>query len=672
MESMTLEQQRALALATARLRMQQGTPEPATKPSIAEKIAGSAPVRFAVGAAEPILGGAQLLANVAGLGDKRITIPNPMGDTPLFDSSINEHMRSMDQTIERGRGPDAGFDFARFGGNVLSPVNAAFAKAVPAAATTSGRMAVGAGAGGAGGALMPVTSGEDFWANKGAQVGTGMVAGGVFAPVAGKLMDAIGPRIERALSSRSGAASPDEVKSIVEVALKEIGADDVPAQMRAQIAVQVAEALKAGKKLDATALARKADFDALKIPPTQGQITRDPTQFAQERNLRGADPRLTTRFNEQNRAISEVLRKYGGDAAAPPQMAGQEMADALAKLDKGMASKVSDAYKVARESAGRDLDVPLQGLAQDMERISRDYGSALPDAIRSRLGQFGIFGTGNAGNQAKAFTVNDAEQVLQQINKLRGSDKATNNALSEVAASIKQAITQADDAGGVFAAPRNLASKRFQLQDAVPALKAAADGDVNADKFVSQYLLNGQTKDVQMLAELLKASSPEMFDQARAQFGAALMRKAYGENPAADAVIKPAQLAKALRDFGPEKLKAFYTPSEIEQLQRVARVGGYIESLPAASPVNTSNSFTAALPSMLQLIPGGEKVGAILRAGAAIGRGVGNENTVARALKADVPVTPADMSPEARRRLARALVVGGAGAGIATSSGFKE
>jgi hypothetical protein len=38
----------------------------------------------------------------------------------------------------------------------------------------------------------------------------------------------------------------------------------------------VEESLKAGKTVDAAALARRLDFEALGMKPTLGQITRDP------------------------------------------------------------------------------------------------------------------------------------------------------------------------------------------------------------------------------------------------------------------------------------------------------------------------------------------------------------------------------------------------------------
>lgn len=657
----------------------QQTPEA----NIVDKVAGSKPVRFAIGAADPIIGLSQLTSKILS------PISEYAGASPFQPAKLKQ----LDQSIERGRvasepktlsslvtgeKPDPGFDFTRLAGNVMSPVNALLGRAIPVPLSTGGRTVTGATVGGAGGATMPVTEDGNFAERKAAQIGVGTLTGGILSPLLGKVVDAVAPRINSIVdrftgkSAQSSAMAAQQADEAIFKALEEVGAriEDIPRQQIQQIRNQATQALTVGKKLDAAALLRKGDFDELHIPGTLGQITRDPTQFATERNLRAADPRLTTRFNEQSRALAERLKAYGGSTADEPQVAGQKLAQHLAAIDKRAGSEVSAAYKVARDAAGRDLDVPLQGLAQDISLVQRDYGSKVPDAVLSRLGEFGVI---KGGNQTKVFTINDAEDILQQTNKLRGNDPAVNNALEAINKAIKKAVLSADDQGGVFAKPRELAAQRFKVHELVPAIKAAADGDASADKFVGQFLLRGETSEVKNLAKVLKETSPEMYQQARSQFGQEIMRSAYGENTAGDKALRPEALAKVLRQFGSERLKAFFNEGEIAQMQRIARVGSYIESIPAASPVNTSNTYTAGVPQLLQMVPGGEKLALILRAGAAAGRGVANERAVGNALKAEVPSTaiPSELSPEMRALLSKALLMSGAGAGMATASGVQ-
>ena len=137
-----------------------------------EMIAGSAPVRFALGAASPFIGAAQLGANAIG------------GDTA---SAVNEHVAQLEQMKKRGmeaRGSE-GIDWTGLAGTVLNPVGLATAK-LAGPKTLAGRVGAGAAIGAGYGATSPVTEG-DFWPTKAAQTGTGAVIGGAI-PVASDLV----------------------------------------------------------------------------------------------------------------------------------------------------------------------------------------------------------------------------------------------------------------------------------------------------------------------------------------------------------------------------------------------------------------------------------------------------------------------------------------------------
>jgi hypothetical protein len=174
MAEMTLEQQRAIAIANARLRLQKPE-EPAFEKearellsvTTPELIAGSRPVRFALGAASPILGAAQLGAEA--LGDKS-------GIETLAQ------LERMKQAGMKAYGQE-GVDIAGIGGTILSPAFLAAGKAIPPAATALGKMGQGAVVGGVAGATAPVTESEDYWSTKGAQTLLGTILGGAIPGV---------------------------------------------------------------------------------------------------------------------------------------------------------------------------------------------------------------------------------------------------------------------------------------------------------------------------------------------------------------------------------------------------------------------------------------------------------------------------------------------------------
>src|SRR3990167_10054996 len=64
------------------------------QPDIAERIAGNPVTRFALGAASPILGAAQLGAEALGF------------------EGVTEHLKQLEEIKRRGMGKDAGFDWA--------------------------------------------------------------------------------------------------------------------------------------------------------------------------------------------------------------------------------------------------------------------------------------------------------------------------------------------------------------------------------------------------------------------------------------------------------------------------------------------------------------------------------------------------------------------------------
>lgn len=95
-------------------------------------------------------------------------------DTPAVDQLIKQ--READ--YQKARGPNAGFDWYRLGGNIAATAPMALA----APGTLPGALAVG----GATGALQPVTDQGDFWRQKGLQTGLG-VGGGAVGYGVGKL-----------------------------------------------------------------------------------------------------------------------------------------------------------------------------------------------------------------------------------------------------------------------------------------------------------------------------------------------------------------------------------------------------------------------------------------------------------------------------------------------------
>lgn len=623
---------------------------------------------FAMGAADPSVGAFQAVANLINPITKQENLSSLItGKSEGFGDIVNRAIAKKEREYEGERAATGseGIDLMRLGGNVASPVNLLLAKAVPFSGAESLKALAlkGAGIGAAGGAMQPVIDdSQSFWDQKAKQTGAGAGIGAIATPILGKIGEAVIRRMGSPDSEISGAMASLKADTVIKDALSDVGQtiDDISPAALTQLRDQVTGALKAGKKLDAAALLRKQDFDALGAKGTLGQITRDPMQFARERNLRGVEgvgEPLAARFSEQDKILQSVVGGYAKGAQEPYQ-AGSQIIDSLKNTDDALAKRVSALYKEARQSAGKDLDVPLQNLSQDYARILNDFGDRIPAAVRGQFESLGLL----SGRQTRVFNIEDANKILQTINKNWSNEPATNRALTELNQAIKSAVTSADATGGPFAPAIKAASSRFKLQDAVPALKAAAQGDIAADDVVRRFIVGGKTDDVKSLAKVLKTMDQDTFNQARSQIGDYLQKAAFNINAAGDNAFAQARYNKALNDLGTEKLMAFFSPEEVLQMHRLGRVGAYIHSQPSGSAVNQSNTAGAFL-NLLSRIPGLNK--GIALADAARNT-VNRSGVVKSGIAGEVPVTPADLPPDQINRL-RALLGYGAfvGGGLA-------
>ena len=160
--------------------------------------------RLAQGMRDPIDGGAQLLTkmlpdSVVRAGDR---LNNWLADNTglvsrLPEGGVDQQVRDREAQYQAQRGKDAGVDWMRIGGNVLSPANIAIGARLPAAATLGGKVLAGAAGGGLSAALNPVTQEGDFAGNKLSQIGIGGATGGLMPVLTAGLGRVISPNASR-------------------------------------------------------------------------------------------------------------------------------------------------------------------------------------------------------------------------------------------------------------------------------------------------------------------------------------------------------------------------------------------------------------------------------------------------------------------------------------------
>ncbi len=633
---------------------------------------GSAVHGAMMGASDPVVGAVQLAANLPGVRDaisSSPTVSDLVGGTPRERNPVNEAIYRKNAEYEDARAAAGreGFDAARLAGNFASPANAAIAAAAPIrAASVAGKALQGARAGVVGGAAAPVTDEDaDYATTKVGQMLAGGIAGSILTPIAGK----VGEIVARWRGRSDPQAIAQQTDEIINAGIERLQREGVvlPQPQIAALRQQVADSLRKGVALDAAAVARKADFDALGMQPTLGQITRDAAQFSREKNLRGVagvgEP-LLARFEQQGNRLQELV---AGPArgAADDFNAGQQMMGALRRLDDSMSDEVGAAYGAARDHLGRaaPMDSHVFSTAANTLLDEQMLGSALPREARKILNDVT---TGKV-----PLTVNSTVLIDRRLSQLQRDMARQGNGSAEKALGVvRDALNKAPvadnvgaDAKAAFDVARGLARDRFKTHEMVPALKAAIDGDVSAQDFVRRFLVNGKPEEVARLAKVLPT---DMRDEARRQLSAAMERAAFGANTAGDKAFAQESFNRLLQSPGMrQRLGAFFTPDEVAQLDRIGRVAAYTTSFPANSTVNTSNT-AAAVANLVSRVPGLPAGIGLLQSAK---NAAGNQMAVRSAMAAQPGQRPTPLTPEQQAVMARLLGFGAAGAGGATGAG---
>ncbi|WP_234263090.1 hypothetical protein [Hydrogenophaga sp. NFH-34] len=423
----------------------------------------------------------------------------------------------------------------------------------------------------------------------------------------------------------------------IDEALKQAGVNwsEVPEQVRRLVREDAAQALKTGDDLNADALSRLVEFRRVGATPTRGTVSLDPVQITREQNLArmGANASdeglhgLARVQNDNNRALIDNLNRLGADSADDAFAAGERAISGLQRGLDAQKANVDHLYSQARDSAGRSFPLDGHSFTTTASKLLDDnlLGGALPESVQSHLNRI-------AQGQVP-FTVDYAQQLATAIGKLqRGtSDGQTRMALGLVrralddtpimemgqqgpAAGARMTGTTAPYAGGpelgqqavdAFNKAR-LANKMMMRRiERIPGLKAVYEGNATPDDFVQKHVISSAAKgqDVQALASLLRSTDHQAHEAVRASIAQHLKQAAIGIASDEGGKFSASGFNRALfRLRAQRKLKAFFSPEEIEQLQAVGRVSHYTTAQPAGSAVNNSNSGTFLMGRGLDLL----------------------------------------------------------------------
>ena len=241
------------------------------------------------GMMDPIEGGGQLIANILparverGMNELNNMLAEHSGGLmrKLPEGGKNEQMQQRETEIQANRGANTSMDWARFAGNILSPINYIGGLVGPEvkvgmSALEKGVVAAERGeiAGATVGAMQPATKKDDFAREKTMQIGEGAVAGGLLSGA----MAGAGAGVKR-LGEFVARNYPDNIASTaVQTVLKRISQDQKSGGPTAAQAIQLMNAAKEGPwgpKPGAKPLSL-ADFTGEATQGLGGRVARQP------------------------------------------------------------------------------------------------------------------------------------------------------------------------------------------------------------------------------------------------------------------------------------------------------------------------------------------------------------------------------------------------------------
>ncbi len=303
-----------------------------------------------IGMMDPLEGGGQLIANILparverGMNELNNMLAEHSGGLmrKLPEGGKNEQMQQREAGIQQQRGSNTSMDWARFAGNILSPINYIGGLVGPSikagmSLLEKGVVAAERGeiAGAAAGAMQPATKG-DYRTEKEMQIGEGAVAGGVLSGAmagAGAGVAALGRFLARNY--------PDNIASTaVEQVLKRISQDQ---RAGGPTAAQAIELVNAAKK-------------PVSLPDVTGE------------NVKGLAGRVARQPGESRNIAQQFLGKRDEAAAQ--------------RLSQDIAQHVS---------GGPTVHQATEGLLQARSAASRgvyDASNAMTNVWSPRLQQF--------------------------------------------------------------------------------------------------------------------------------------------------------------------------------------------------------------------------------------------------------------------------------------------
>jgi|GEM_PF-5213334 len=433
----------------------------------------------------------------------------------------------------------------------------------------------------------------------------GGAVGSVAGVAVGKGVGYAGKQVARRGANKSGATATAATK-LVDDAIRETGIAVKPAA-RAKLVNEATRNLSKSKQIDAAAAVRKSLLDDNGIKGTRAQISRNPQEWAAERELAKQDgnPLNNVHINN-NEQIASKWQSLADETGATPTDTNTRMASTFQTLKQGddaAKANVSGLYDNARASAGNDVPLDhmrfINNASQELE--AQGLGTFLKGDIR------GIF-KGMFDDPNYQLTLGKSEEINKVLNaRLKTTtDGNERYALGLVKDHLAKEVDETMNALGggagkqaseAWTGAKGAHASRMQNIESNPALKAALDDKAPDDAF-KKYVLNADERDLVRLVDDLK-STPEGTQNLADLQGETIEHFLTRATQANNGAFSPAQLNKAINSFGDNRMKALFSPQQIARINDIKQVSDILMQQPLGAHVNHSNTSSALINALV-------------------------------------------------------------------------
>ena len=460
--------------------------------------------------------------------------------------------------------------------------------------TKAAQAGLGALSGGVTGATLFNPSGkpEDRLAN----TATGAVVGAVAAPLAKTVLDKAVQGVS-ALAHKAGTKLARD--SIVRQIRGTVGQswDDLGKAQQDAFVDEVQRQLNTSGVVDPEMLTRKANLIANDVTPTKSMVTRNPADWAVERNLQkvaGPGDTLADLYRSNDQALANRLQNVSGALPEGTQEAqGMRVMQSIKDLSDATQEQVGALYEQVRKARGEDLASDARHLMGALEEL-RDstYAEKLVGSVANKLKRFGMID--DQGNlTSSTLTVKQAEELRKFVNKLP-NDFGKRDIIAAIDRDVLEGL--GEDA---FKGARDAAAARFDLlgnpaiQKALGAWDELSQGKT-AQNFIKSQIVDAAEQDVASLMRALQVMDDPTPSLQSMRAGVLDYLQSKAVNPNSNQ-FSGAGLARAIRQIGPGKLKMVLGDEAFSRLESLSKAALDATYQPAYSAVNHSNTAPTLL-----------------------------------------------------------------------------